>query len=344
MGDIGITISTIEDLYQFLNDDGILEIVTRHKNKKFKEFYKIAIDKAKQPETQKKLQETIEYLSEKNELLTKTSNAIGKCSDIFAAANNLNRLTLVFNGMNLCASCVGFAIMYEKLDELNVQITAQINRIIEHQKEIGAIQTNYKYKQVLSEHSNMLDCRKKQNNYSEDKMRELVSAEYDLLDMLTEVYLKDVTNDQDLLFTILSLAAMLAVSVKYFDEVYYFKNKAAIGNGDVWHLDHEKWVSAFDKLEAPEFVEKIQDYGLLDLGLNTTETDSLYLNFCGQIKGLKQEIRDNQTLIQAIDDAELFGALHEKINDEIRDEIRAAMQTVGLNSAICEEAIRIAVA
>lgn len=38
-------IRTIEELRKFLNDKNFMEIVVRQKDKRFKKFYKVAIDK-----------------------------------------------------------------------------------------------------------------------------------------------------------------------------------------------------------------------------------------------------------------------------------------------------------
>lgn len=339
-----ITITSLGGFEPFQNDEKLIEVVIRDEKNRFKTFYKVAIKDVAQQETQEMLQEAIEKLNSATGVLKKNTKLINKSIKILNGLDMIGKLNLVLSGTNLCATCVGFTIMYEKLEDLSAQITARINKVIELKKDIEAIQTNYEFKKVLSEHSNMLDCRKKQNYYSEDKMRELVSAEYDLLDMLLAVYRKDVSNDNDLIFTILSLASMLAVSLKYFDEVYYFNNKAAIGDGDVWHLDHDKWVSIFDELGKPEMVERIQDFGLLDLGLSTIEADSLYMNYCSQIKGLKQEIKDNQTLIQAVGDPELFGVVQENIKTEVQNQIEGALQQAGLDKAAFEDAIRVAVA
>lgn len=37
-------IRTIEELRKFLNDKNFMEIVVRQKNKRFKKFYKVALD------------------------------------------------------------------------------------------------------------------------------------------------------------------------------------------------------------------------------------------------------------------------------------------------------------
>ena len=90
-----------------------------------------------------------------------------------------------------------------------------------------------------------------------------------------------------MLFSILSIAQMLSASICYFDELYYFNNKEAIGDGDRWYMHHDEWVATFDKLLSPGFIKSIQDYGVLEIGLNTVETDCFYTAFKDQIKSLK---------------------------------------------------------
>ena len=329
-----INITTLEELYQFLNEKGIMEIAIRNKNKCFKTFQKIALDKLQQPEAKAKVMEAVQLLNKNNQLTEKSIQMLGNVA-------KLNKFNLVLSGLNLCATCVGFAIMYAKLDKMS----AQINEVIALNKDIEGVHVNYEVKKILSEHSNMVDCRKTQNYYSEEKMRALVAGEYDVLELLTDVFLKDISNDQEtLIFSILSLASMLAVSLKYFDETYYFNNKEAIGDGDIWHLDHDKWVSVFDKMSGPEFIERIQDYGFFDMGLTTVENDCFYKSFYDQTRGLKQEIEDNQTLIITIDDAALLRSVIEQSTESIKSEIETALKDVGIDSDICNEAIRVAVA
>ena len=67
--------------------------------------------------------------------------------------------------------------------------------------------------------------------------------------MLMNIFSKDMSNNQEVVvFTMLSMASMLAASLKYFDEVYYFNNNESITTGDIWHLDHDKWMAVYDKL------------------------------------------------------------------------------------------------
>jgi hypothetical protein len=249
----------------------------------------------------------------------------------------LNQFGLVLSGLNLCATCVGFAIMNDKLDSMS----NQIKNLVETFKKAEAIHTNFEFNNTLSEHTDMLDGRKTQCYYTKDQMRVLVDNEYNVLKLLTDTFLSNTSADkEDLLFSILSLAQMLSASVRYFDEVYYFENKDRIGKKDPWHLSHDKWVGAFDRLISQAFLKHIQDFGMLEKGLNTIETDCFYISFNDQIISLKQDIIDNQTLLERVDDKDLFVAIMGKSNQEVQDEIESALSNADVPLDICKKAIQ----
>ena len=327
-------IKTLDELRKFANDKGIIEIVIRGKKKKFKAFQKIALDQLQQNEVSEKIEQAIKILNKNNQIGEKGLRMLGNVS-------KLNKFNLVLNGLNLCATCAGFAIMYEKLDKMS----AQIAEVVVVFKESEAIHANYEFKKILSEHSNMLDCRKKQSNYTEDQMRELVDGEYNVLELLVDIFLAEISNNrEELLFSILSLAQMLSASVKFFDEIYYFENKEAIGDGDRWHIAHDKWVAVFDKLSSSAFIDTIQDLGMFEMGLNTVENDRFYIEFYDQIRSLKQDIEDNQTMIIAIDDRNLLNTVRNKTNEEIQFEIESALKAADVELETVADIIRVAVA
>ena len=76
------TISTIQDLYAFANEKGIVEIVIRGAHKRYKVFQKIAIDNLPQQEQQAVTQRVISLLeknvanSERTISLLKNNNAL----------------------------------------------------------------------------------------------------------------------------------------------------------------------------------------------------------------------------------------------------------------------------
>lgn len=329
-----IVVNTLEELNRFLNDKGVLEIAMRNKNKRFKVFQKIAIEKLQQSEAKESLQNAIALLNRNNQIGEASLKALG-------AVSKLSKFSLVLNGLNLCATCAGFAIMCVKLD----QMSSQIAEVIALYKESNGIHIDFEFKKVQSEHSNMLDCRKTQKYYTEAQMRELVASEYNVLDLLLQAFNSEITrNKEALVFSILSTASMLSTSLRYFDEIYYFNNKETIGNGNRWHSDHDLWVSILDRMLSQDMVERIQDYGFFDLGLNTEENDCLYLNYLGQIRSLKQDIEDSQNMISAIDDPEILKMIIEQSNRQIREEIEKTLEEAGMAPGLCEEAIQAAVA
>ena len=309
-------IKTLEQLKPFLNNDGILEIAIRGKNKKFAAFQKLVLNNSPEEETKKLLQNAMSAIK-KNNAMTKKSISMLK------NVTKLQQLNIVFCGLNLCATCAGFAIMYAKLDK----ISGQINRVMGTVKESQDIAANYEFHKVLSEHSNMLDARKTQKYYTEEQMRQLVDDEYNVLNMLIEGFMKEHTVDiENLIVSIYSMASMMTVSLRYFDELYYLNNKETIGDGDVWHSSHDNCTGVFKKLTSSEYIEKIQDHCVFDLGLSMFETDVYYQNLFDQVKEMEETVADNQQLIVELENAELMTAFEDYTNQDVANDIQDAFE------------------
>lgn len=313
-------INSLEQLKPFLNKDSILEIVMRDKTKKFKAFQKVLINNFPDGDSKELLQKAIRVMNKNNDLTQKSLS-------MMKAVTKFQKLNLVFGALNLCATCAGFAIMNAKLEK----ISGQIDQIVGTVKEGHDINANYKFHRILSEHANMLDSRKTQKYYTEEQMRALVDDEYNLLNMLVDTYNKNHTVDvENLVVSIFSMASMLAVSLRYFDELYYLNNKDTIGDGDIWHSQHDNWTSVFRKLMSEEFVAKLQDYLVFDKGLSMFEADAYYLNLLDQVKEMEEAVADNQKLIVELGDMELMTAFEAYVNQEVSADIKDAFdQTEG---------------
>ncbi|WP_024865682.1 hypothetical protein [Butyrivibrio sp. FCS014] len=311
-----LNINSIEELVQFLNDKGIMEIAIRNKKKKFKEFQKVALNIAPQGEGRELLRNAVNLMNKNNAIAENTLKAVGNLT-------KLQYLGLILSAANLCATCIGFKIMYNKLDKM----TGQLNQLMSVVKKGQGIQTDYEFNKVLSEHSNMLDARKTQKFYTEEQMRKLVDDEYNVLNMLIDVFLQDMTEDVDgIILSIYSLASMLSVSLRYFDELYYFNNKEAIGDGEVWHSSHTNWMAAFERISSDEFVRKIQDHGIFDLNLSTIEADVYYIGLYDQVKELAEDVEDNQTLIKTLDSSDMMEEYTEYIRKIVSEGVQEAFE------------------
>lgn len=314
--DSAIIIDLLEQLAKFQNKDGIIEIAIRGENKKFTAFQKIILGNVTQEKGKETIKQAISLINKNNELAEKSLSLLSNVA-------NLQSLSLILGGANLCATCAGFAIMYAKLDKMS----GQINQLMNVVKQGNEVQADYEFKKIISEHANMLDCRKTQKYYTEEQMRKLVDDEYNVLNMLLDVFIKDLATDQDsMILSIFSLASMLAISLRYFDELYYFNNKEVIGDGDVWHSSHSNWVAVFDRLSSSEVMERIQDHGFIDMELSTYKNDIYCTSLYDQVQSLKEDVEDNQALILALDDAQILADFNKAVNDDVADNIKKAFE------------------
>lgn len=313
-----MNIKALEQLAQFANKDGIIELAIRGQNKKFSAFQKIAIDNIVGDKNKAAVAGAVQKIAQNKALAEKGLFLLGN-------VQKLQYFGLMLSSLNLCATCVGFAIMYKKLDKLG----GSLNKLMNEVKQDQEINTNFEFNKVIAEHRNMLDCRKTQKYYTEEQMRKLVDDEYNVLKMLIEVFLKDrVTDKENLIFSIYSLASMLAVSIRYFDELYYFNNREAIGDGDIWHSSHDIWVSVFDTLTSEEISKKLEDHGFLELNLNTLENDVYCFSLVEQMRSIKEDVEDNQTLIRELNDEGLLSDFEEFINNSVNADIQELLSSV----------------
>ncbi len=318
-----VVIETLEQLKAYLNEKGVLEIAIRNRNKRFKVFQKVMINDL--PETQGK-----ELTQKVIELLNKNTMMNERNLKLFSNVAKLEKIGILLNGLNLCASCAGFAIMYAKLDAMSSEINQQLYQLQKTVKQTQDIQNDYEYNKVLAEHMDMLDSQRKHQPYSEEKMRELVDREYNVLALLISSFQKDISGDQSAsILSIFSMLAMFTVSLRNFDELYYFNNHQALGEKDVWHLAHEKWMSVYDTLFSEWFIEKLQDYGTFETKLSTQSVDVYYTSLLDQVADLRSEIEDNQALMIAIGDLELFRQFKEMSAKEVADSIESAYREAG---------------
>lgn len=330
----------IADLLPFADKNGVIEIVMRGANKRFRAFQKVALADHQQGEVRELMEKAVHALNEARQGSAKNMAVLQNIAQ-------MQNLSLVLNGLNLCATCAGFAIMYAKLDKMSAEINRQISQLQATVKQGYDVQAGFEFNKVLADYQDMLDSRRRQQPYSEAQMRDLVDREYNILILLISVLQNDLaSNKKMVLDSIFSMLAMLTVSLRYFDELYYFNNHEVLGDSDVWHSSHAKWMSVYDILSARWFVEFLQDYGLFEAGLSTAEVDVYYTALIEQVADLRQEVEDNQVLIVTIANPELLRTLHEFAIRDVKETVGRAIDTAfaGVDEAITDEVRRRALA
>lgn len=314
-----VLVKELAELLPFANKDNVVEIVMRGANKRFKAFQKVALADLQQNQGQEIVEKAIHALNQQNQINVKNMEVLQNV----AKAQNLG---LILNGLNLCATCAGFAIMYAKLDKMSAEINQQIGKLQNTVKQGHDVQAGFEFNKVLADYQDMLDSRRTQQPYDQAAMRKLVDREYNVLVLLISVLQNDLaSNKKMMLDSIFSMLAMMTVSLRYFDEQYYFNNHAVLGDSEAWHTSHEKWMSVYDILSAPWFVELLQDYSMFEANFSTVETDVYYTALIEQVMDLRQEVEDNQFLIISVGDPKLLSSLHEVTAKNIKSTIESAI-------------------
>lgn len=243
--------------------------------------------------------------------------------------SKINEIGLILNGLNLCATCVGFAIINDKLNKMKDEISQQFAHLENLMKKTSDTQTRRDFNITVSTHSNMLDCERRGEPYPEEKLYKLVNREYILLDYLIESFRQDISADNgNLIFLIMTVLSMFTASLQKYDELYYF-NHSDVLKDNPWHLDHKKWIDIYDTLSSNWFIEKLQDYAFFETSLDTFGVDAYYINMLDQVGDLKEEIEDNQKLIEAMGNIDIYRKYRELTNQEIADSIEAAFKEAG---------------
>lgn len=313
-------IKTLEEFKKFINNDNFMEIVVRQKDKRFKKFYKVAIDNIVKEAQENKAanavgQKVLQAAKQNSKLLNKNIEMVTHLSKV-------QNFSMVLNGLNLCSTCAGFAILYEKLDAMQDEIVDAIQQVQETLHKGTQLKIQHEYNQVLSTYQDMLDCRKKQKPYSEENMRKLVDSQYALLDLMIESLKSGlISNVDNIVLSVSMMLSMFTTSLRYFDEQYYFNNKDVLKEDEIWHLSHDKWMSLYDVLNQSWFIELLQDHGVFDLNLNTIETDAYYTQIIEEIQDQRQDVIDNQELILELQDVSLLSELHELTSNDIKESL-----------------------
>lgn len=314
-----INIHSLHELYSFLNEKGVLEIVLRGNNKQIRAIQKVAINQVQNKEAAQLVNQAFQAIHKNLQL---TNNGLQLLQNVTVLQN----LTLALNCLNLVATCAGFAILYAKLEQMSEEIAQQIQHLHQTVKQGHDIQTGYEFNKVLSSYIDMLDARRRQNPYSEEKMRELVDQLYNVLQLLIAVFKKEIaTYKSSIILSIFSLLSMLTMSLRFYDELYYFNNKVKLNSGSVWHSSHDRWMSVYDILQSGWFLERLQDYAFLESNMTTVEMDIYCAELMEEVSSQKEVVEDNQALILALDDQQTFQTLNQVNTAELKETIVSSL-------------------
>ena len=287
-----VVVTHLSQLQRYLNENNVVEVITRDHDKRIKRYFNIILD---DPQTkQKELAERAVKMIQENNL---SLDSLLRNTQILSGLGYAN---MALSAVNLCATCAGFVIIYKKMQQISSEINQHLSQLDETVRKSFDIDHQFKLDKVLADHNDMLDSMKRQQPYSERDMRRLVDSEHRMIMLLINTLKADVSNDQGtLIISLFSLMGMFTASLCYFDEIYYFNNPQCHGYANPWHTSHDSWMGVYETMCDEWFIEKLQDYSILELGLRTWDADVLYLSMLERVVDAKMEVEDNQILIVA---------------------------------------------
>lgn len=257
------------------------------------------------------------------------------CSNM-QAVQALSAVSTALSAANLCATAAGFAIMNYKLDKISSDIKdmqVKVNQLAE-KKDIDTITG---FEKLISRYSELLDAERRQSDVPEKEYHDLTTEVFHYIKTLYSYFMQNVIDDKNaVLEAMLSLTAILSHLLIKYDAVYYYAHKSVLAHGKRWHSDHDKWLGIFDQLCAKPFMDKLQDYFFLELGLSQRDSSEALSAVFFALTNERVKVLDNMTLIEQCDKAHDYYALMSALNAEAFDELKKqAMQLPeGYKSAV----------
>ena len=317
-----VFLKDLTQLVPYINDkQQVVEIILRNSKQQFTHIIKAKLADPGTAEAAEKMTKAIRDLANTNKELLFLSN---KNFQVLWEVMNMQQAIYQICSLNYFATVAGFALLAAKLDHVTEKLTQQIEKVREQLKKGQDVNVKHEFRKAISDHADMLDCQKKQRPYSEEKLRELVDREYNVLVLLIDVLKQDLVSDREtMLVSVFSLLSMLTVSLQRFDETYYYANREVLADKNVWHTAHDKWMGVYDTLSEQWFTEMLQDYGIFDAKLTTQQTDAYYNDLLEQVRSQRQAVEGNQELILQLESEEDLRAVREYIERTVQKEADA---------------------
>ncbi|MBR3312870.1 MAG: hypothetical protein IKG18_01890 [Atopobiaceae bacterium] len=141
-------VDSLEKLRKYLNDNNVLEAAYRYKNKRFSRFIKIKIPLDDTQNQQRELTEkAIHQIAE----MTRGNQAkLETLAHGVQLMSGIGYANLMLNAVNLCATCVGFAIVYKEMKQMGAEINRQLMQLDETVRKSFDIEHKFRFNEVLS--------------------------------------------------------------------------------------------------------------------------------------------------------------------------------------------------
>ena len=318
-----VVIHTLDDLIRKFGKE--FEIVVRNeKNKRFKEMFQVVYNKQNADEIRKTLENVLREFNKVDQAVIEQQDMLEHMNEGLQLANKLELFNAVVGVVNVGVSIAGFIIIANKMNEISAQISEVLNTV----KNAHEDETMYKFDKVIEQHQYMLSCMNDGTTYSESKFIDLIGEEKAILNLLRKAFINNTcASRESVLQATLCMASMLASSIVYFDNQYYYNHKSSAG----FYPFESNWILAFQLLREDDFIESLQDYFFLDLHRTQYETDLLTCSDLDHLNECEHAIKLEKSIVTELKSLEEYKEVKRIIAEKVNQDLLSSIQTQEAN-------------
>ena len=318
-----VVIHTLDELIRKFGKE--FEIVVRNeKNKRFKEMFQVVYNKQNADEIRKTLENVLREFNKVDQAVIEQQDMLEHMNEGLQLANKLELFNAVVGVVNVGVSIAGFIIIANKMNEISAQISEVLNTV----KNAHEDETMYKFDKVIEQHKYMLSCMNNGSEYSESKFIDLIGEEKAILNLLRKAFINNTcASRESVLQATLCMASMLASSIVYFDNQYYYNHKSSAG----FYPFESNWILAFQLLREDDFIESLQDYFFLDLHRTQYETDLLTCSVLDHLNECEHAIKLEKSIVTELKSLEEYKEVKRIIAEKVNQDLLSSIQTQEAN-------------
>ena len=318
-----VVIHTLDELIRKFGKE--FEIVVRNeKNKRFKEMFQVVYNKQNADEIRKTLENVLREFNKVDQAVIEQQDMLEHMNEGLQLANKLELFNAVVGVVNVGVSIAGFIIIANKMNEISAQISEVLNTV----KNAHEDETMYKFDKVIEQHQYMLSCMNDGTTYSESKFIDLIGEEKAILNLLRKAFINNTcASRESVLQATLCMASMLASSIVYFDNQYYYNHKSSAG----FYPFESNWILAFQLLREDDFIESLQDYFFLDLHRTQYETDLLTCSVLDHLNECEHAIKLEKSIVTELKSLEEYKEVKRIIAEKVNQVLLSSIQTQEAN-------------
>ena len=318
-----VVIHTLDELIRKFGKE--FEIVVRNeKNKRFKEMFQVVYNKQNADEIRKTLENVLREFNKVDQAVIEQQDMLEHMNEGLQLANKLELFNAVVGVVNVEVSIAGFIIIANKMNEISAQISEVLNTV----KNAHEDETMYKFDKVIEQHQYMLSCMNDGTTYSESKFIDLIGEEKAILNLLRKAFINNTcASRESVLQATLCMASMLASSIVYFDNQYYYNHKSSAG----FYPFESNWILAFQLLREDDFIESLQDYFFLDLHRTQYETDLLTCSVLDHLNECEHAIKLEKSIVTELKSLEEYKEVKRIIAEKVNQDLLSSIQTQEAN-------------